>query len=225
MDFVYNFYENYPNLYPINLNKLKSPDREKFGYYWEIDSYMFLNPDRPNWSHQMKGFFLRSVDMNNFEILLGSAFMRTLINSRIKAFGTRSNLLLGEKFRVQIFSAEIDNLFDIFYSFTDIIKNKLLKKNVWLSSDAKWNPYIEKEVSYFWGDDTRVIRFPEIFSIMNMMDIWYSIIKEEKVKASKDIVWEIFSYNFPHLVEYIDIDIQKKIGVEFLKNITDFGII
>jgi hypothetical protein len=231
---VYDFYGKFSEIYPINLEDLKNPDREKWGYFWDMEDYMFENKNSRGLLIQ--GIILNTPeDFENYVKIFSSNLRKTIINSLMKmseslyettdlVFDDRD---ISESIEFSIFKNfkdEIHNAMERRNSYLDGLKTSIKRGSIWISLNNYWTELVKKETEDFWGKDTRVLRLPECYSVMNRKDLWEETLIEGIKEFGEERIWEDFAYKFPHLVKYMDHEIRNKIGVNFLKRGCDLGL-
>ena len=89
---IYDFHGNFSEIYPIPKDSLKSPDRDKWGYYWDFEDYLIENESGRGLS--LQGILLSNP--NDFELFSGlfqRAFRMSTINAKLKNFHYMTNYL------------------------------------------------------------------------------------------------------------------------------------
>ena len=97
-------------------------------------------------------------------------------------------------------------------------------KPTWISVHERTSEIYIKDIKDFWGNDMSIIEFPYEFKAMSRKDLWEIILPTEHEPFNSDMAWEDFAYSFPSLVRYIEEDIRERIGVNFLKDLSDVGL-
>ncbi len=232
---VYDFYGKFSEIYPINLEDLKSPEREKWGYFWDMEDYMFK--DKNGRGLLLQGILLNTPeDFNTFTKIFNYNLRKTTFNSLIKI--TESLLdngseigLQDEDFSESVEYAAFKNFCDEFHRVNDQKKSyfeslnlSIRRGKIWISLNHYWTDLIKKETEDFWGSEIRVFRLPDSYSVMNRKDLWEETIMEGIREFDENKIWEDFSYKFPILVKHMDPAIRQKIGVNFLTKATDWGL-
>lgn len=232
---VYDFYGNFPEIYPIELEDLKNPDRVKWGYFWDMEDYMFSGKN--NRGLMMQGMILNSVeDFNEFVKIFNTNFKKTVINSLMKLTESLlGNAVIIEPYdenlnesiayaSVKNFKDELDRVMRQKEAYFDSLKLSVRRGKVWISLNHYWTELIKKETEDFWGNDVRVFRLPDSYSVMNRKDLWEETIEEGTQEFNENKIWEDFSYKFPLLVKHIDPKIRESIGVNFIIKATNLGL-
>lgn len=232
---IYDFYGNFSQIYPISKEEIKSPSREKWGYLWDMEDYMFEKENGRGLLIQ--GILLETpADFNYFQNIFNLNFRKTSINSLVKQIG-RIDLSemgfidgddLNESFNAGIVRTFKEDLAKVMESKTEYFKSlnlSLRRGKIWISLNQYWTDLLEKETKDFWGPDIRVFRLPFEYSQMNRKDVWEESILSGEENLPEDSAWEDLSYNFPNLVKYIDKEIRERINVTYLGDCHDFGIL
>ena len=80
---IFDFNEKFPEIYPIDMDLLLDPDRERFGYFWDFEDYIIK--ENLGLGLNLQGILIISEDdLSLFAGLFDTAFRTTTINSRIK---------------------------------------------------------------------------------------------------------------------------------------------
>lgn len=232
---VYDFYGNFPKIYPIDKGELKDPCREKWGYVWDMEDYMFTKEG--NRGILLQGMMLNSSleDFNFFAKSFEYCFRKTKINSLIKSVGSINLNVLEmdniddmreayDKSLMEHFKTGLHELLEDKKSFLENFKRSLKRGRIWISLNNYWTELIQVETENFWGKDIRVYRFPNEYRSMFGIDLWSESASENIEEFNEDSVWEEFSYNHPNLVKYIQEEIRERINVTFLGDCNDLGI-
>jgi len=229
---IFDFNEKFPEIYPINMDLLLNPDREKFGYFWDFEDYMIK--ENLGLGLNLQGILMVTEnDLSLFAGLFDTAFKITTINSRIKLKYTNYSVIEDnfdyiEKYRIGIVD-KVRNEFKEAVSnrnklMEDLGKN-IKSKKIWLSLNSSWTPIKESDNKIFWGPEVDVIRLPDFFSVMNMMDLWKEIDEIGPSVFDADDAWSDFAFENLDLIKYIDEDIAKRTGVWSISIIRDMGLI
>lgn len=230
---IYDFYDNFSDIYPIDKDSLKSPNRNRVGYYWDFEDY-FINGETGR-GLLIQGILLTDLaDLNFFKGLFQQAFRMTVINSIVKEsyLGNIDDFVPDITFKDNYFQAVIEAFSKSFLDKTnsmneyfDLIKFKLKRGKIWIPLDNYWTDLIKSDVEKFWGEDIRVIRLPDEYSAMNRKDLWEELHEIGPLEFNIDMAWEDLSYLNPELVNYINKDILDRIDTGFLGNCHKYGII
>lgn len=230
---IYDFYDNFSKIYPLDKEDLKNPDRSKFGYYWDFEDYIIGG-------EVGRGLVLQGIMITNpddFKFFYGifqQGFRMTVINSAIKnSFIVNfDDFFNTEEFKDNYSRNTISSLAESFdvsvqrmTSFFDTLKTKSKRGRVWIPLDNYWTDLIKADVEKFWGSDVSVYRLPLEYSNMNRKDLWEEVHQLGPLEFNKDMAWEDLSYTYPQLVKYIDKDILERIDTEFLGNCHKYGIL
>lgn len=229
---IYNFYENFSDIYPISKDFLKTPDRDKIGYYWDLEDY-FMEGEIGK-GLVIQGFLLTNEhDLDFFYGLFQRAFRMTVINSAVKSsyIGNIqdfiSPFLRDDYFckTVQVFSESFSSKTQFMKDFFYSLRTKLKRGKIWISLDSYWTDLVKSDVEKFWGNDITVLRLPDEYTVMNRKDLWEELYELGPLLFKLDMAWEDFSYENPELVNFIDKDILERIDTGFLGNCHKYGIL
>lgn len=230
---IYDFYDNFSTIYPLDKDSLKNPDRDIFGYYWDFEDYIVGGEIG-------RGLVLQGImitcpeDFKFFVGIFQQAFRMTAINAVIRSsfIVNFSDFYSDAEFRDNYSKSIIDTLtktFDekikLMNSFFDMIKIKSKRGKIWISLDQYWTDLIKSDVEIFWGSGISVIRLPLEYSAMNQKYVWEEVHRIGPLEFNPDMAWEDLSYTYPELVKYIDKDILERIDTGFLGNCHKYGII
>lgn len=232
---IYDFYGNFSQIYPISKDEIKSPSREKWGYFWDMEDYMFENENGRGLLIQ--GFLLETqADFGYFQKIFNLNFRKTSINSIIKEIGRIDTSEIGfsdaqdlndsfDSLTVKKFKQDLERIIENKKTYFERLHLSLRRGKIWISINHYWTDLLEKETQDFWGKEIRIFRLPQEYSSMNRKDVWEESILEGGNNFSEDAAWEDLSYNFPNLVKYIDKEIRERIDVTYLGDCHDFGIL
>jgi hypothetical protein len=232
---IYDFYGNFSQIYPISKDEIKSPSRDKWGYLWDMEDYMFENENGRGLLIQ--GILLETpADFNYFQNIFNLNFRKTSINSLVKEIGRIDTSETGflddpdlndsfDSLTIKKFRLDLEKILQNKKSYFEGLKLSLRRGKIWISLNHYWTDLLEKETQDFWGKEIRVFRLPIEYSAMNRKDVWEESILEGEIIFSEDVAWEDLSYNFPNLVKYIDKEIRDRINVTYLGDCHDFGIL
>jgi len=234
---IYDFYDNFSSIYPIDKDSLKSPDRDQIGYYWDFEDY-FIKGEVGR-GLVIQGILLTDEkDFIFFKGLFQQAFRMTVINSSVKAPYVSSmgdfidefipsSHLKNNYFEnvIENFSEAFESKTDSMNSFFDLIKSKLKRGKIWIPLNNYWTDLIKSDTEKIWGDDIRVLRLPDEYLAMNRKDLWEELHELGPLEFNIDMAWEDLSYASPELVNYMDKDILERIDTGFLGNCHKYGIL
>lgn len=232
---IYDFYGKFSEIYPLDIHHLKDPDREKWGYFWDMEDYMFSG--RNDRGILLQGIMLKDPDdLEFFKGIFNLNFKKTKINSIIKEAEvsdfldikaiTNDQDVIDSTYKgmVRNFSDSLLKLNQERLSYFKELELSVRRGGIWLSLNHYWTDLIRKETEDFWGRDVRIFRLPLSYSSMNDKILWEESIEEGGIEFTEDIAWEEFSHRFTKLVKYIDEEIRERIKVNYLKDLHDFGI-
>jgi hypothetical protein len=231
---IYDFHGNFSQIYPLKKELLKSPDRDKWGYYWDFEDYLI--EEETGRGLTLQGFMISSIeDFSVFSGLFQRAFRMSTINAKIKNciiinymdFG--SGLDFEDSYlrsSVRELDFDIDAKIESMNSLFDLIRNKLRRNaRIWIPLNSYWTDLMRDETSNFWGLDVEILRLPEEYTPMNNKDLWEELDTKGPLEFNKDMMWEDFSFIWPNLVKYVDPDIVKRIDTDFLRIGSEYGLI
>ena len=230
---IYDFYDNFSDIYPIKKDSIKSPIRDQFGYYWDFEDYFFEG--EKGRGLVMQGILLTDEkDFNFFCGLFQQAFRMTVVNAAVKGayISNIEDFVPDASFKdnylrkvIETFSASFRDKHDLMHSFFNSLKMKLKRGKIWIPLDRYWTDLIKSDVENFWGKDVTVFRLPPEYSAMNRKDLWEELHQLGPLEFNTDMAWEDLSYESPELVNYMDKDILERIDTEFLGNCHKYGIL
>lgn len=230
---IYDFYENFSSIYPIDKDSLKSPNRDQIGYYWDFEDY-FIKGETGR-GLVIQGILLTDErDFNFFKGLFQQAFRMTVINSLVKAsyISNIEDFISSASLKDNYFREVISNFSQTFESkthsmniFFDLIKTKIKRGKIWIPLNDYWTDLIKSDIEKIWGTDVRVLRLPDEYLAMNRKDLWEELHELGPLEFNIDMAWEDLSYASPELVNYMDKDILGRIDTEFLGNCHKYGIL
>ena len=230
---IYDFYDSFSEIYPINKDSIKSPDRNILGYYWDFEDYFFVG--ETGRGLVMQGILLTNKDdFNFFQGLFQQAFRMTVINASIKSsyISNIEEFVPGISFRdnylkkvIETLSATFKDKTDSMNLFLHSLKTRLKRGKIWIPLDRYWTDLIKSDVENFWGNDVVVFRLPMEYSAMNRKDLWEELHRVGPLEFNIDMAWEDLSYESPELVNYMDKDILERIDTGFLGNCHKYGIL
>jgi hypothetical protein len=229
---IYDFHGNFSEIYPIQKDSLRIPDRNRWGYFWDFEDYLIENEDGRGLT--LQGIMLRSAeDFTFFEGLFQRAFRMTTINAKIKNFIISDYTEFGLDFEetyiktsIDLLSSEIDGKIRRMEEFLDHVKKFIKRKGlVWVSLCPYWTSLIHDETQKFWGNDVFVTRLPDEYAPMNLKELWEELDLLGGIKFDKDMMWEDFSFMYPNFVIYIDPEISKRIDTDFLGTSSEYGLL
>jgi hypothetical protein len=227
---IFDFYENFSNLYPLKKEGLLHPDRERFGYYWDFED--FLIEDEKGKGLVLQGFMLSSdEDLSAFSRMFDRAFLTLSIGSIIKnAFS--DFVLWDSDLRKNL---EINTVSEIKADFLDrmsrrdeflfSLNSSLKKGNIWIATNSYWSILVKKDIEGFWGSGVEIKTLPDDFSIMNRKDVWEEVDLLGPLEFEPEMAWQELSFSYPNLVKYIDEETRQKSGIDFLDQCHGFGLI
>ena len=232
---VYDFYGKFSEIYPINLEDLKSPERDKWGYFWDMEDYMFK--DKNGRGLLLQGILLSTPkDFDTFTKIFDHNLRKTTFNSLLKL----TESLIENVYEIgpqdldftesaeygafKYFCDESHKVGEQRREYFESLNLSVRRGKIWISLNPYWTDLIKKETEDFWGPEIRVFRLPDRYFVMNRKDLWEETIIEGMEKLDENKIWEDFSYKFPTLVKHIDPEIRQKIGVNFLTKATDWGL-
>lgn len=230
---IYDFYDNFSSIYPIDKDFLKTPNRDQIGYYWDFEDY-FIGGETGR-GLVIQGILLTDEkDFNFFKGLFQQAFRMTAINSAIKS-PYISNIedfvpsvsLKDNYFReiIEGFSKSFQSKTDSMNAFFDLIKTKIKRGKIWIPLNDYWTDLIKSDTEKIWGNDVRVFRLPDEYLAMNRKDLWEELHELGPLEFNIDMAWEDLSYRSPELVNYMDKEVLERIDTEFLGNCHKYGIL
>lgn len=231
---LYDFHGNFSQIYPLKKEILKSPDRNKWGYYWDFEDYLI--EEEPGRGLTLQGFMISSIeDFSVFSGLFQRAFRMSTVNAKIKNCIIINYMDFGSapdfedsylRSSVRELDLDIDAKIGSMNSLFDLIKNKLRRSAcIWIPLNSYWTDLMRDETSNFWGPDVEVLRLPEEYTPMNNKDLWEELDIKGPLEFNKDMMWEDFSFVWPNLVKYVDPDIVKRIDTDFLRIGSEYGLI
>jgi len=231
---IYDFHGNFSEIYPIPKDSLKSPNRDKWGYYWDFEDYLIENESGRGLS--LQGILLSNP--NDFELFSGlfqRAFRMSTINAKLKNFHVVNfkDFIDSSEFEssyvkesVEVLSSEVDQKIERMNNLFSEIKNLIKRRNgVWISLCPYSTDLIHEEIQKFWGEDIFVLRLPVEYSPMNYKGLWEELDTLGGMKFDKDMMWEDFSYMYPEYVKYMDQETSKRIDTGFLGTSSEYGLL
>lgn len=232
---IYDFHGNFSEIYPISKDTLKSPDREKWGYFWDFEDYLIEGESGRGLTIQ--GILLNSPeDFKLFKGLFHRAFRMSTINAKIKNFIISGHMPYSDfgvdfestyiKNSVDALNSEIDEKIQRMEDFLESIKNFIRRAGrVWIAICPYLTPLIIDEIQKFWGSDVLVITLPDEYGPMNIKELWEDLDILGGLDFNKDMMWEDFSFMYPEFVNYIDPEISKRIDTGFLGTSSEYGLL
>lgn len=230
---IYDFYENFINIYPLPRKDIITPDREVFGYYWEFEDYL-IEGERGN-GLTIAGFLINvQEDLSHFKMIFDRAFRITTINSIISTIiPAEEDFVIDDLNFLENYKKnsikEIEKEFKLklqlkkdFFGFLDNFSGD---NRIWISSNPHWNKQIQTETEKFWKNEVRIITFPDHFSIMRRKDVWEESYKLDPMEFNENWIWEDLAFRHPSYVKYIDENVVNSLGLDFLDQSHSFGLI
>lgn len=234
---VVDFFEIHMTNGPINKSLLfNNPDREKWGYLWDISAEWIQGIER-DLGESIRGILIK--DDMDARVVQG-LYNRCFFNSNKKA------LLAGANFKqtggtLQLSQSGLDKIrWTSYYDLlTTLYANDYIPLKRYLSQPVKekiWIPlfpetsHMDKmsRKSYYqmikWviGNDTIILEIPDKYETWWM---WEEVIKGEGPMGNPELNFlEDFATEYPGSIKHIPEKIQDSLNVEPLRDLDFFGI-
>lgn len=228
---IFDFYENFPSIYPISIEFLLNPDRDKIGYYWDFEDY--LVEGNLGKGQNLQGILIASeADLSMFIGLFDTGFRMTVINSRIKdkdpnlvMFSESVHLKEYRESIIKRIKKEFAEAIDNRDFLIESLKKEIKKNKIWIPLNNSWGSLSETENKIFWGTGVKINRLPSFFSVMNLKELWIEIDKKGPSIFKEDEAWTDLAFQHLDLIKYIDESVAERIGISYLSDIRDLGLI
>ncbi len=211
----------------------KNPDRSKYGFYWKIDSNIIKETSKyRSFNTIFSGFYIESYEEAG--VAMGF-FNRVFYNTFLKNFNHWEAQEKKNSFKIQIDTDEMNKVrWEAFYShlrevfstyhvpFRKFLASKRPDK-CWISfSDSDVAPQDPIYLDFLCGVPSLEFKYPGFKIEFNE---WINAIKDGPLGNPEIPIVEKFFHYFPGSIKFAPPEISEKFEVDYLGDLSDFGII